>query len=135
MHPHLFTVLVAGFLLCVALQGVVHHARANGFVDMIHVICIPEAGLFEFSGVRIEGQQSIRAVEENPEEMSSKYGLYDPNNYIDFESVPTRSAYNVGNIFEFGQGIPPQHDYKIVFERLVDGLEPPKSRRLPRSGR
>ncbi len=50
-------------------------------------------------------------------------------------SPPYLPAYNVGNIFEFGQGIPPLRDYKVVFERVIEGLEPPKSRRLPRSGR
>lgn len=45
---------------------------------------------------------------------------------------PYLPVYNIGALFEFGPGIAPLRDYKTVFEKMVDGLEPPKSRRLRR---
>lgn len=207
---------VAGLFL---ILGPTQKAQANNYADLIHILCVPELGLFEFSNVRASGIEALRALEEMPDELAAKYGLYESNAYIDFESVPTRSGlraletrkgkircdldgsvvdvvfepewlppdlsyrvtlridgrlvmdnlpfnevgrdsngiwgfsysrgndyltmdgglgpksrpylpvYGIGRLFKFGPEIPPMRDYKTVFEKMVDGLEPPRSQR------
>ena len=205
---------VAGLFLVL---GPTQKAQANSYADLIHVLCVPELGLFEFSNVQASGREAVRALQERPDEIAAKYGLYDLRAFIDFESVPTRfglrstetrkanikcdldgsvvnvvfepewlppalsyrvtlridgrlvmddlpfndrggdsnsiwqfsysrgndyltikgglgpksrpylPVYFIGRLFKFGPGIPPLRDYKTVFEKMVNGLEPPKS--------
>ncbi len=84
------TLVIAGCLVCGGVLAPTQPSQANGYADLIHVLCVPELGLFEFSNVQASGREAVRTLQERPDEIAAKYGLYDLRAFIDFESVPTR---------------------------------------------
>ena len=89
-------ILAASVVTCVlmlGLFGATRSVRANGSVGLIQVLCMPEMGMFKFTGLPVSGDRALTAIKELPERLTAKYGLYDPNRYIDFVEAPnTRSG-------------------------------------------
>ena len=80
-------------ILFVGLLGTTRSVRANGGTGLIHVLCMPEIGMFKFTGLPVSGDRALNATKEMPDALTAKYGLYDQARYIDFvEATNTRSG-------------------------------------------
>lgn len=64
-------------ILFVGLLGTTRSVRANGGTGLIHVLCMPEIGMFKFTGLPVSGDRALNATKEMPDALTAKYGLYD----------------------------------------------------------
>ena len=78
--------IAIAFLVVGLLPAVFSHAaKANFVIPIARVECIPEFGIVTVTQKSIRGERVLRILEEQPEKISEKYGIYDISSYFIFE--------------------------------------------------
>ena len=60
-------------------------AQANFVVPIARVECMPEFGIVSVTQKSIRGKWVLHILEEQPEKIAEKYGIYDISSYFIFE--------------------------------------------------
>ena len=76
------------FLVVGSLPAVFSHAaKANFVIPIARVECMPEFGIVTVTQKSIRGERVMHILDEQPEKIAEKYGIYDISSYFIFEGA------------------------------------------------